>query len=157
MNCQQHSSQGAQGGNTHSTHTPIVSAITLTYKDWSALHCWPTAGFYLSDVYLCISCMIPFSSKLRHCSPYICLSCWFNLCCCPSKHSSANASLYITFHPCCHQMCFPIPSIYLYEVYCSIWSYCRSQHMVFLVSTYSTKGCLSGQTSEELQLPGMFE
>ena len=133
MNCQQHSSQGAQGGNTHSTHTPIVSAITLTYKDWSALHCWPTAGFSLSDVYLCISCMIPFSSKLRHCSFYTCLSCCFNLCCCPSKHSSANASLYITFYPRCLHSCAS-HTIYPHIVYDR--SYCRSLRMVFLVSTY---------------------
>ena len=130
MNCQQYSSQGAQGGNTHSTHTPIVSAITLTYKDWSALHCWPTAGFSLSDVYLCISCMIPFSSKLRHCSPYTCLSCWFNLCCCPFKHSSAIASLYITFHPCLYRCASP------YHLSSYDQSYSRSLCMVFLVSTY---------------------
>ena len=54
-----------------------VTAVTpsLTYMDWAALHCWPTAGYSLSDVHLCISCMVPFSSKLRHCSLYTCLSC----------------------------------------------------------------------------------
>ena len=105
--------------------------------------------------YICTCVFTAWSpSKLRHCSPYTYLSCWFNLCCCPSKHSSAITSLYITFHPCCHQMCFPVPSIL---TYCSIWSYCRSLRVVFLVSTYSTKGCLSRQTSEELQLPGMPE
>ena len=52
-------------------HTSVdiqsATAVTpaLTYNDWSALHCWPTAGYSLSDVHLCISCMIPFSSKPR--------------------------------------------------------------------------------------------
>ena len=43
---------------------------------------------------------------------------------------------------------------YIYEATAD--TACRSQRMVFLVSTYSTKG-LSRQTSEELQLPGMLE
>ena len=42
-------------------------------------------------------------------------------------------------------MCFPIPFIL---TYCSIWSYCRSLRVVFLVSIYNSKGCLSRQTSE---------
>ena len=153
----------------HKEGTPmrqIVSAITLTYKDWAALHCWPTAGFSLSDVYLCISCMIPFSSKLRHCSPYTCLSCWFNLCCCPSKHSSAIASLYITFHPCLHRCASH--TIYPHIVYDR--SYSRSLCIVvnslvvtvtrspcqFVLCVFVFVWCPHLVCVPELSLPGLY-
>ena len=102
-----------------------------------------------SDMHLCISCMIPFSSKPRHCSLYTCLSCWFNLCCCPPKHSSANASLH-----------------YIPLVYTDVLPYTIHPHIQYMklqqISVYGVPGlhihsCLNRQTSEELQMSGMFK
>ena len=122
-----HTSEGIQSA--------MAVTPSLTYMDWSALHCWPTAGFSLSDVHLCIYCMIPSSSKLRHCSFYTCLSCWVNLCCCPSKHSSVIASLCITFHPCCLHRCVspyhPSSHTVVYEATADLCVWCSwSPHTV---------------------------